>query len=214
MSEASIRPEEIEAALTLVSRETGAKVLPQQTHLLARYAALIKRWNPRTHLVSQGDLRRLSWHFADALLLLALIPEEAQSLVDVGTGGGLPGIPLKIFRPALRLYLVERSRKKAAFLREAVRVLHLSDVEIYPLPFEEVWIQADVGVAKAVGQWDRLQRHLPHLVREGGLFLRVLGRGEKGATSSLPHPLRGHPLRVSCYRVSRETIVPLPCPRL
>ena len=119
------------AALTLtpVSRETEAR--------LDRYIALLLEWQAKTNLVAPSTLANL-WtrHVSDSLQLLNLAP-SAKSWVDLGSGGGFPGVVLACAlaeTPGARIHLVERIAKKAAFLREAVRVtaspgtVHLADI--------------------------------------------------------------------------------------
>ena len=95
---------------------------------LAAYAALVRKWSPRLDLVASGDLPRFEdRHIADSLRLLPL----ARSLppgpaVDVGSGAGLPGIPLCIAAPARHWRLLEPRAKRAAFLEEVVRELGLT----------------------------------------------------------------------------------------
>src|SRR5205807_6648451 len=91
----------------------------QQLHLL------IASW---PGLISDRDPALVE----DSLVLLDLL-EGARSLVDVGSGGGLPGLPLKLARPELRLTLVEANRKKAAFLTHATAILGLEGVEVVAL---------------------------------------------------------------------------------
>jgi 16S rRNA (guanine527-N7)-methyltransferase len=116
-------------ALTPVSHETEAR--------LDRYVALLLEWQAKTNLVAPSTLPNL-WtrHIADSLQLLALAP-DAQVWVDLGSGGGFPGVVLACAlaeRPGAMVHLVERNTKKAAFLREALRVtaspgaVHLADI--------------------------------------------------------------------------------------
>ena len=104
-------------ALTPVSRETEAR--------LDRYADLLVEWQAKTNLVAPSTLPHL-WtrHISDSLQLLDLAP-LAKSWVDLGSGGGFPGVVLACAlaeTPGANVHLVERNAKKAAFLREAIRV--------------------------------------------------------------------------------------------
>src|SRR6266480_438358 len=119
------------AALTLtpVSRETEAR--------LDRYVDLLLEWQAKTNLVAPSTLPNL-WtrHIADSLQLLALAP-AAKVWIDLGSGGGFPGVVLACAlaeTPGTIVHLVERNTKKAAFLREAIRLtdspgaVHLADI--------------------------------------------------------------------------------------
>jgi 16S rRNA (guanine527-N7)-methyltransferase len=120
------------AALKLcpVSRETEER--------LDRYVALLREWQPKTNLVAPSTVSSI-WtrHVADSLQLLELAP-SAKRWIDLGSGGGFPGIVLACALADLNdaaVHLVERNAKKAAFLREALRVtgvrgtVHLADIE-------------------------------------------------------------------------------------
>jgi len=104
-------------ALTPVSSETEAR--------LDRYVALLLEWQIKTNLVAPSTLPNL-WtrHISDSLQLLSLAP-SAKTWVDLGSGGGFPGVVLACAlaeMPGANVHLVERNAKKAAFLREAVRI--------------------------------------------------------------------------------------------
>src|SRR5688572_18608165 len=104
-------------ALTPVSRETEAR--------LDRYVDLLVEWQAKTNLVAPSTLPHV-WmrHISDSLQLLNLLP-SAKVWVDFGSGGGFPGVVLACAlaeTPGANIHLVERNAKKAAFLREAVRV--------------------------------------------------------------------------------------------
>src|SRR5882757_9813159 len=116
-------------ALTPVSRETEAR--------LDRYVDLLREWQAKTNLVAPSTLPNL-WtrHISDSLQLLNLVP-SATRWVDLGSGGGFPGVVLACAlaeTPGANIQLVERNAKKAAFLREAIRVtsaagtVHLADI--------------------------------------------------------------------------------------
>jgi 16S rRNA (guanine527-N7)-methyltransferase len=93
---------------------------------LALYAAEICRWNRRVNLTgAKGEVAFVRGPLFDALTLLPVLADDAP-LVDVGSGGGLPGIPAALLRPGLRVVLAEPRAKRAAFLRHAVDALGLS----------------------------------------------------------------------------------------
>src|ERR1700739_3984815 len=116
-------------ALTPVSRETEGR--------LDRYVELLLEWQAKTNLVAPSTLPNI-WtrHISDSLQLLTLAP-SAKAWADLGSGGGFPGVVLACAlaeTPGTRVHLVERNAKKAAFLREALRVtaapgtIHLADI--------------------------------------------------------------------------------------
>lgn len=122
----------------------------------AHHAALIREWNKVASLVSMGDARQLETiHLPDAVSLAAVVARlgfSEGSLLDIGTGGGYPAIPIKIVLPALKLTLVERSVKKVGFLRKVAAALNLQGVEIIhgDFPGAVAGRTADVVTARAV----------------------------------------------------------------
>lgn len=117
-----------------VSRETRAR--------LETFVELLTRWNPRINLVSPGSLPDI-WtrHLADSVQLLALAPPSARSWIDLGAGGGLPGLPIAALAaeaaPALRITLVESDRRKSAFIATAARAMDLA-ITLLPQRIESV----------------------------------------------------------------------------
>src|SRR6185437_3218872 len=134
----------------LLQPYVGAKALPAEVTLspaqlqsISIYVDLLLRWIARVNLtaVRDGD-GIVTRHFGESLFLAAylfpasLMGSEAETskrphALDLGSGAGFPGIPLKIYAPELRLTLVESNHKKAAFLAEVIRALQLSDVSVY-----------------------------------------------------------------------------------
>ena len=134
----SRRPANVEAALSAPAKRK-----------LLEFEALIRKWNRYCGLVSKGDLRRLrERHIWDSL---ALLPWWQGRLLDLGTGAGLPGVPLAIARPGVPVGLVERSARKSRFLRQVIIELELRNVELAvadattyhsALPFDTVTARA------------------------------------------------------------------------
>jgi 16S rRNA (guanine527-N7)-methyltransferase len=112
-------------------RGLGIVLTADTIRLLDRYAALVCEWSERMNIVSGGDAGRiLSYHAIDSIAVHKLLPTGAR-VADIGSGGGLPGIPLAVVRPDLELHLVESSRKRGIFLRTVISDLGLTRVSLY-----------------------------------------------------------------------------------
>lgn len=134
----------------------GFSLDPVQVSLFLEYLAALKVWNLRMNLTAiRSDEGIIERHFLDSLAGLGVIgPSAGDSLLDIGSGGGFPGLPLKIGRPGLALTLLEASRKKAAFLHHVIGTLRLSKVSIRNERLEN-WTESppdfDWVVLRAVG---------------------------------------------------------------
>ena len=169
----------------LCARAEGAGlVLDAETAgRLAEYVELLVRWNRRINLTALDDtddgLDRL---VIEPLLAARCIPDDAESAIDIGSGGGSPALPIKIARPGLFVRMVESRRRKAAFLREAVRRLGLRTVVVessrYEALRERPGLRAghDVLTVRAVRVDRRVVDDLQEFVRPGGRML-LLGAG-------------------------------------
>lgn len=140
------------------------------------YLRELLEWNKKFNLTSITDpeeIRRK--HFDDSLLLLQTIQLNNQSVIDVGTGAGFPGIPLKIACPKIKLTLLEATRKKIEFLKHLVSILDLKDVEIIWGRAEEVAKEKrevfDVAVSRAVAKLNVLCEYCLPFVKIGGMFV-------------------------------------------
>jgi 16S rRNA (guanine527-N7)-methyltransferase len=161
-------------ALTPVSREIEER--------LDRYVALLRAWQAKTNLVAPSTLPQL-WtrHIADSLQLLELAP-AARIWVDLGSGGGFPGVVLACAlagTPGAEVHLVERIAKKAAFLREAIRitgapgVVHLSEIG----DIVEKWNgRVDCVTARALAPLHQLVGFAESLVAKGAKALFLKGQ--------------------------------------
>ena len=124
---------------------------------IQQYIEILLRWNEKTNLTAIRDpLEILYRHFCESMLGSIVIPAEKCRLADVGSGAGFPGLPMKIFRPQLDLYLVESNVKKATFLTEVLRALGLTGVRVLVSRYEELSEEVaplDVVCSRAVGEF-------------------------------------------------------------
>ncbi len=123
---ATLSAAEIAESLRLYYPEPSEALLTQ----LSTYLDLLMKWNQRTNLSSIRDPREIvSRHFGESLFAVRHLP-SAETLLDVGSGAGFPGLPIALARPQLQVTLAESQNKKAAFLREVVRTLGVA-VEVW-----------------------------------------------------------------------------------
>src|SRR5258706_5817008 len=149
------------APLTAVIRRALAEFnLPaydDQVLQIQRYIEILLIWNEKVNLTSIRDpLEILYRHFCESMYASVAVPVENGRLADVGSGGGFPGLPLKIIRPNLRVFLVESNLKKATFLAEIVRELGLRDVQVLVRRYEELseeMAPLDYVCSRALGEF-------------------------------------------------------------
>ena len=158
-----------------VSEET---LTPRLLEQLQIYLDLLLRWNARVNLTAVRDPETIvTRHFGESLFAARILfrgASEGVTLADVGSGAGFPGIPMKLFAPALQLTLIESHNKKAVFLREVVRILEIEGAEVFAGRAEQ-WPQiSDVVTLRAVEQFERSLLVAAKLVaRDGRVGLLV-----------------------------------------
>ena len=172
---------------------------PDQLQRFSIYVDLLLRWNARVNLTAVRDADGIvTRHFGESLFLAIYLfhgslsgtetqTPSRQHALDLGSGAGFPGLPLKIYAPELRLTLVESNHKKAAFLAEVIRALQLSDVSVYPGRLEAGLVKeaehvVPIGIEppnlvtmRAVESFDSALQTAAALVRYGS---PQLGRGK------------------------------------
>lgn len=183
-------PDELHAEL-----EAGLRALGLDAGLAApllAYVALLVRWNRSYNLTAIRDPREMvTRHLLDSLALhphVADIAAAGGAIADLGSGAGLPGIPLALARPSLRITLVESNGKKARFLREAVRSLPLPNVrvaEVRAEALDEPCAYAAI-TARALATLPQLVAFGGHLLAPGGRLLAMKGTRPDGEIASLP----------------------------
>ncbi len=149
---------------------------PEAAEALERYVDLLATDGVVRGLIGPREISRLwSRHVANCAVLEELIPEGSR-VADVGSGAGLPGIPLALVRPDLTVVLVEPLLRRATFLGEAVAALGLGDrVEVLRGRAEEQRLVVDAVTARAVAPLDKLAGWTLPLARVGGTLLALKG---------------------------------------
>ena len=145
------------AAIERAGNEFQLSLNGIQVQQIQQYTKLLWIWNDKVNLTAIRDpLEILYRHFCESMFGAALLPVENCRLADVGSGGGFPGIPLKIMRPDLQVFLVESNFKKATFLAEVVRELGLTDTRVLVSRFEELGEEVaplDMVCSRALGDF-------------------------------------------------------------
>lgn len=149
---------------------------------LRRYVDILYRWNARMNLTAVRDLRVFArLHLAECLLAGQLISSDVGSVLDFGSGAGLPGIPIAIARPHFAITLAEAQGKKAAFLREVVRELQLENVAVFHGRVEDLREDAafDVVALRAVDKMEHALRTARTRIASGGWCLVLTSAADR-----------------------------------
>lgn len=141
------------------------------------FAGLLATRGADHGLIGPREIPRL-WdrHLLNCAVVTELLPEGPATLVDVGSGAGLPGVVLALLRPDLDVILLEPMERRCRFLSDCVHELGLENAAVLRSRAEEVRLTADVATARAVAPLDRLAELTVGLVRPGGLILAIKGR--------------------------------------
>lgn len=177
---------------------------------LLDYLALLVQWNRAYNLTAIRDPQEMVVkHLLDSL---SIAPFVQGRVADIGTGPGLPGIPLALNDAGLRVSLVETAGKKARFLREAVRQLGLHQVTVHDCRAEDVPEsgQHDQLIARALASLEGILAFGGHLLKPGGRLLAMKGRAPDEEIAALPSGYRHlatHPLTVPGLDAERHLVI-------
>lgn len=147
------------AAIYRAAVEFALQFDERQVKQIQQYTEILLAWNEKVNLTAIRDpLEILYRHFCESMYGAKFLPVEKCRLADVGSGGGFPGLPLKIMRPDLEVFLIESNVKKATFLAEVVRELGLTDTRVLVSRFEELGEEVaplDFVCVRALGDFSR-----------------------------------------------------------
>jgi 16S rRNA (guanine527-N7)-methyltransferase len=181
-----------------VHRQLGVRMSAAQLAALARYEQELLDWNSRINLTAIRSSQEIrTKHFLDSLTcLLAFRETPPERLIDVGSGAGFPGIPLKVLYPKMQLTLVESVGKKVDFCHHIVRTLNLTSVDVVQDRAEALGQSPahreryDWAVARAVAILPVLVEYLLPLVRVGGSMLAMKGESGPAEAHAAEHAMR------------------------
>ena len=177
---------------------------------LLAYLALLDRWNRTYNLTAIRDPREMvAKHLLDSLVMHHFVGDG--TLADLGTGPGLPGIPLAIVQPGLQVTLVESNGKKARFLREAVRTLGLGNARVAESRIEALDQPGafDLITARALATLPLILKLGGHLLKPDGRLLAMKGVRPEDEIADLPagwQVLGVHPLQVPGLSAARHLV--------
>jgi len=168
----------------------AAALTPAQLNHISSYVDLLVRWNARINLTAVRDADEIvTRHFGESIFAARfLFPEtyaEPVTLVDIGSGAGFPGLPMKIWNPNIQLTLIESNQKKVAFLREVVRSLGLPDVSVFAGRAEDYSGTAELITLRAVEQFKNILPVATRLVRAHGRLALLIGSSQVSSAHDL-----------------------------
>jgi 16S rRNA (guanine527-N7)-methyltransferase len=167
------------------ARELGIEINERAVAQFAIHACELIEWNRKINLTSIARPRDIAVrHFLDSLAGVRLIPENAR-LLDIGSGGGFPGIPLKILKPSLSVLLIDGTRKKVNFLKHVLRMLGLEGIEAHQLRAEDLSVDPaflnafDVVISRALSSLAAfVKMAMPLLTAQGAVMAMKGNVGE------------------------------------
>ncbi|KIA82210.1 MULTISPECIES: 16S rRNA (guanine(527)-N(7))-methyltransferase RsmG [Chromobacterium] len=148
-----------------------------QLDLLERYLALLVKWNQTYNLTAiRQEERMVSYHLLDSLSLVPHL-QGGSRMLDVGSGGGMPGIPTAIARPDLQVVLLDSNHKKTTFLRQVVLELGLPNVQVMTDRVEAYQPEQkfDRITSRAFSELSEFVKLTRHLMAEGGQYVAMKG---------------------------------------
>lgn len=186
----------------------GFRLGRERLQRIAIYLELLLQWNQKVNLTAVRDPdQMITRHFGESLFAARhLLPGEKSVLdaVDVGSGAGFPGLPLKIWAPDLRLTLVESNQRKATFLREVIRALGLTDAQVLSKRAEEMAMAFDLVTVRAVERFARIVPVAIGLLRPKGRIGLLISSSQLDSARTHDRICWNHPIPVP---LSRERVL-------
>lgn len=194
----------LQALLAEGIRDMEVEVNPAQQDKLMDYLALMFKWNSVYNLTSLRDpLQMVTHHLLDSL---AAVPafDDAVNVLDVGSGGGLPGIVLAIVRPDMKVSMIDTVHKKTAFLNQVKAELGLANVTVYTMQVQQLQVddKFDVITSRAFADLSDFVNWSSHLLAEEGRYIALKGTAPRDEQERVPQ----------AWRVTK--VEPLQVPRL
>lgn len=168
-------------------KRLGITPTEEQLQKLEKFYQLLIEWNQKinlTRIIEKEDVYLK--HFYDSLTIVKEVDfSKVNTLCDVGTGAGFPGIVLKIFYPNLKITLIDSLLKRVNYLNEIIKELELKDIEAIHTRAEDYHETFDVVTARAVANIEKLLKYTMHLVNKNGKLIAMKGNIEEELTEEV-----------------------------
>ncbi|RPJ15255.1 MAG: 16S rRNA (guanine(527)-N(7))-methyltransferase RsmG, partial [Desulfobacteraceae bacterium] len=155
------------------------KIGSEEAGLFSIHVRELLKWNLKTNLTAITDPFEVAVkHFIDSLAPARTIP-PGSSMLDIGSGGGFPGIPLKVVLPSLSVTLVDSSRKKISFLKHVIRTMGLDGIDAFQARAEELPEKTerfDIVICRAFSSLDKFIESALPVLSENGIMSALKGR--------------------------------------
>ena len=172
-------------------KEINVEITEDQLKQLDQFYHLMLEWNEKinlTRITEEQDVYLK--HFYDSLTLNKVVNlKEVNTLCDVGTGAGFPGMVLKIIFPQVKITLIDSLQKRVNYLNEVIKELDLKEIEAIHARGEEYKGSFDVVTARAVANIEKLVGYTMHLVSKNGVFVAMKGNIEDELTEPAKNKL-------------------------
>lgn len=191
----------------------GAQLDDRAQQRMVAYLAMLERWNRVYNLTAIRDSNRMvAQHILDSLVVLTHFPDNVNRVLDVGSGGGLPGVPIAIARPDLQILLLDSNHKKTTFLRQAAIELGLENVTVETQRVESFMpsVLFDVVISRAFADLAEFARLAGHLIAPGGCLVAMKGVYPHEELTQLPPAFTAAeilPLKVPGLDAERHLVV-------
>ena len=191
----------------------GVALSVEMADQLLAYQALMIKWNRTYNLTAIRDPEEmLVHHLLDSLVVAPLLPHGPMTLADVGSGGGLPGIPLAIARPEIQVTLIETSSKKSAFQQQVKIELGLSNVSVYSGRVEDYKPKNsfDIVISRAFAEIRDFVSWSGDLAKPEGRLYAMKGQYPEAEIATLPagwQVLSSQPLQVAGLDAQRHLLI-------
>jgi 16S rRNA (guanine527-N7)-methyltransferase len=160
----------------------GKSITQHQVEQFTKYMELLKDWNTKINLTAiEDDKEIIIKHFIDSISVLPLVKDQELKLIDVGTGAGFPGIPVKIVNPNIEVTLLDSLDKRVKFLNEVIKSINISKINAIHGRAEDMGISPiyrenyDIAVARAVANLPVLLEYCLPFVKINGIFIAMKG---------------------------------------
>ena len=168
-------------------KKINIEITEKQLQKLNKFYELLVEWNKKINLTRITEKEDVYLkHFYDSLTITKVINlNEVETLCDIGTGAGFPGVVLKIMYPNLKITLVDALQKRVNYLNEIIKKLDLKDIEALHVRGEDLKEKYDVVTSRAVANIEKLLTYTMHLVNKDGVMIAMKGNIEDELTKEV-----------------------------